>query len=379
MEKFSAYRDPGTGIQPFLTPVPPSGSNVLATLLLPFKYAIAAVRTLLVLVLLAVYTVDVLGICAILHPIAPIHRVVTGLLTSLLTRSALFIIGLTWIPVERVSRKRGRGKPVANAWYPKAGDVIVSNWVSWIELLWLACRYNPIFVLPVFDPLTVTTPTPGRDGIVTHTPGRRTGTGSANIASTRQASPQGTFRGFRVSSLLEMILLTGRVPPYDSAATTPCMKFDDIQKQADRPIVVFPESTTSNGRGLLRFSNVFPKEQVPTKKFGVFIMCVRYDPPTDFTPTLSCPIPSSFNPLGHLFALTTSLTPLSISIRLLEPADSISSQLFMVSEVVPDAANEDVFVSSCAALIAQLGKMKRTGLGWEDKASFFEFYRARKY
>lgn len=135
--------------------------------------------------------------------------------------------------------------------------------------------YNPIFVLPVFDPLTVTTPTPGRDGIVSHTPGRRTGTGSANITSTRQASPQGTFRGFRVSSLLEMILLTGRVPPYGSAATTPCMKFDDIQKQADRPIVVFPESTTSNGRGLLRFSNVFPNEQVPTKKFGVFIMCVR--------------------------------------------------------------------------------------------------------
>ncbi|KAF4574875.1 hypothetical protein EYR40_005387 [Pleurotus pulmonarius] len=378
MEKFSAYRDPGTGIQPFLTPVPPAGSNLLATLLLPLRYAIAAVRTLLVLVLLAVYTVDVLGICAVLRPIAPIHRAITGLLTSLLARSALFIMGLTWIPVERVSRKRGRGKPVANAWSPKAGDVIVSNWVSWIELLWLAFRFNPIFVLPVFDSINVTTPTPGRDGIVSHTPGRRTGTGSANITSTRQASPLGTFRGFRITSLLEMIFLTGRVPPY-GATTTSCLKFDDIQKQADRPIVVLPEATTSNGRGLLRFSNIFPNEQVPTKKFGVFIMCVRYDPPTDFTPTLSRPISSSFNPLGHLFALTTSFAPLSISIRLLEPADSISSQLFMVSEVVPDASKEDVFVSSCAALIAQLGKMKRTGLGWEDKASFFEFYQARKY
>ena len=110
-----------------------------------------------------------------------------------------------------------------------------------------------------------------------------------------------------------------------------------------------------------------------------FTKASRYDPPTDFIPTLARPIPSSFNPLGHLFALTTSFAPLSISIRLLEPADSISSQLFMVSEVVPDASKEDVFVSSCAALIAQLGKMKRTGLGWEDKASFFEFYQARKY
>lgn len=26
------------------------------------------------------------------------------------------------------------------AWTPKAGDVIVSNWASWIEILWLAFR-----------------------------------------------------------------------------------------------------------------------------------------------------------------------------------------------------------------------------------------------
>ena len=31
-----------------------------------------------------------------------------------------------------------RGLNVVEKWKPKAGDLIVSNWASWIEILWLA-------------------------------------------------------------------------------------------------------------------------------------------------------------------------------------------------------------------------------------------------
>jgi len=47
----------------------------------------------------------------------------------------------------------------------------------------------------------------------------------------------------------------------------------------------------------------------------------------------------------------------------------------MPSDVLPNGSDGgDVLTEASATLIAQVGKMKRIGLGWEDKASFLEFY-----
>jgi len=47
----------------------------------------------------------------------------------------------------------------------------------------------------------------------------------------------------------------------------------------------------------------------------------------------------------------------------------------MLSNVLPNGLGEgDTLAEVSATLIAQVGKMKRTGLGWEDKAAFLEFY-----
>lgn len=101
----------------------------------------------------------------------------------------------------------------------------------------------------------------------------------------------------------------------------------------------------------------------------------RYDPPTVLSPTMTRSIPStSFNPIAHLFTITTSISLPAISIRLLAPSDSPSNQLFVASEVITEFAGEDQLTEACAVLIAQIGKMKRTGMGWEDKASFLDFY-----
>ena len=104
----------------------------------------------------------------------------------------------------------------------------------------------------------------------------------------------------------------------------------------------------------------------------------RYDPPTTFSPTLSHSIPSStLNPLAHIFTLTTSFTPQTVSIRLLAPSESPSSGAFLESEFHSGGAT-DVLSEACAALISKIGKMKRVGLGWEDKAAFLDFYRGKK-
>ncbi|ESK97655.1 vacuolar protein sorting protein vps66 [Moniliophthora roreri MCA 2997] len=378
MEKYSAYRDPGTGIQPFLTPVPPPkpGSDFLYLVWAPIGYVIGAIRTVLVLGLTLVYVLLVHGVLSVFCVLPPAHRFATRIVTALLCRVVLFLAGFVWIPVEIISRKRGRGNTVSQQWTPAAGDIIVSNWTSWVELLWLAFRFNPIFVMPIPEssvpnaPSTPSTP-------ITHTPGRRMGTGSANIASNaRTVAPQIPIVGFYPVSLLTAIRNTALVPPFPSLKNHRPQSLDDIRKNADRPLVVFPECTTSNGRGLLRFADVF-KRSAPVTGHNIFLMSVRYDPPTTFSLTASHSIPpTALNPLHHLFSLTFSITPSPISIRLLSPSESPSSPLFMASEVIPGA--QDSLTEACSVLIAQTGKLKRMSLGWEDKSKFLDFYRGKR-
>ena len=113
-----------------------------------------------------------------------------------------------------------------------------------------------------------------------------------------------------------------------------------------------------------------PSSQTPAYRFH------RHDLPTIFTPSISHSIPSNvLNPVPHLFTLASTLTPLTVLIRLLAPSESPSSGSFMLSSILPNGADGgDTLAEVSAALIAQVGKMKRTGLGWEDKASFLEFY-----
>lgn len=140
----------------------------------------------------------------------------------------------------------------------------------------ISYRFDPIFVIPVSKnvviPQAVQSSAP-----ITHTPGRRTGTGSANISSTNRApSTKVPILGFRQVTLLSILRFTGNVPP-SSDHESGWSSLEDIRIKADRPLVVFPECTTSNGRGMLRFADVFAHLSVPVKKFQVFVMCVRYD------------------------------------------------------------------------------------------------------
>ncbi|KAJ3511923.1 hypothetical protein NLJ89_g3822 [Agrocybe chaxingu] len=379
MEKFSAYRDLGTGIQPFLTPVPPVGSEFLGKLTLPIRYVLGTIRTASILVLTAVYLVVVRGACLALLPIPPLYRFVEYLLTFLLGRSVLFILGFVWISPEQFNRKRGKGPKLAESWDPKTGDIIVSNWASWIEVLWLAIRFNPIFVIPVPESVPEHPERSRSSTPITPTPGRRTGTGSASIQTTNRAAvTRIAIRGFQQASVLKMIWITGHTPSFgNNLSRSPAFSLEEIRKKSAKPIVVFPECTTSNGRGLLRFADVF-RQNVPVKGYQVFVMCVRYDPPTAVAPSLTYSVPAkTLGPLSHLFTLAASLSAPQITIRLLAPSESPGSQLFISSEILSDYAGEDALSETCASLIAQMGKLKRTGMGWEEKSNFLEFYRSK--
>jgi hypothetical protein len=130
-----------------------------------------------------------------------------------------------------------------------------------------------VFALPVANAPTVLSSAKGASPI-SYTPGRKTGTGSAAISSvSRISSSPEVVRGFRQVSLLEMISSTGNTPSAISSA--PVRSLDDIRHSARCPVVVFPECTTSNGRGLLRFADAFDGASVPVKGYNIYLMCVR--------------------------------------------------------------------------------------------------------
>jgi hypothetical protein len=67
-----------------------------------------------------------------------------------------------------------------------------------------------------------------------------------------------------------------------------------------------------------------------------------------------------------------------MSARLLVPSESPSSGAFLASDVLGAGGSGSVTLEeACAVLIAGLGRMKRTGYGWEEKESFLEFYEGK--
>jgi len=146
--------------------------------------------------------------------------------------------------------------------------------------------------------------------------------------------------------------------------------------------VIFPECTTSNGRALLRFADVFghkgPRERIqrlrdvrslrransPLSNSHALDLAKR---PISITPEPS-PAPPRYQ---HI-----SLPHAAQSIHLLPPSESPSSPSFIVSDVLnattttPINVDLDSLKEVWEVLIANLGKTKRTLLTWEEKVFF---------
>lgn len=141
--------------------------------------------------------------------------------------------------------------------------------------MFLKLRFNPIFLFPAVND-TPATAAVSSSPITNRTTGRKTGTGSANVtAPNRAATIRVPIVGYHQVSLLSAIRFTGLLPPIPQLGSSSPRSLDDIRSKADRPLVIFPECTTSNGRALLRFAECFPAQAVPVKGWKTFIMCVR--------------------------------------------------------------------------------------------------------
>lgn len=171
-----------------------------------------------------------------------------------------------------------------------------------------------------------------------------------------------------------------------------------LSKYQERVIVVFPECTTSNGRGILPFS---PSLLTAPPKTKVFPVHLRYTPPD-----ITTPLPNSF--LTFLWNLcrkpshciririaeavfNTSLAQQSVSSG--KPStyktnyfdsltdDTASSAETLVGDELegPSTKEEKAFLEKIGVALARLGQVKRVALGVKEKQDFVDSWtRARR-
>lgn len=281
---------------------------------------------------------------------------------------------------------------------PRRGDLIITNYTSYIDTLYLAYRYNPTFLLPVFAPLeqaplSETTRT-----------GRHTGTGSANIATAPVAQP--AFLGYLPITLLALLGRTGDLPPtFDVIPTSAYKTLKAARRAEKRPVVLLAEGTTSNGRAVLKlpegvldegdiggddegivwlkfFRSVHPFRDASLSMSDCDSYC-RHTPASASASSATSPLPLSYS---HLFSMLSA--PLrSVHVRTLHPAHSPSSPSFLPSEIlsgVPggyDGVGKDgrgAWREAIAVTLAELGRVRRVrGMGWVEKSAFLEYYNKR--
>ncbi|KAM0756237.1 hypothetical protein T439DRAFT_320935 [Meredithblackwellia eburnea MCA 4105] len=337
MEKFSKWRDPATGIAPFLIPLPASTTTIplpLTLIGLPFVCVFAGLRTLLAVILLLVHwlLVEVLFKICLVAP--PLFSALTRAASAVFVRAVLFLLGFSWITVEDVSLKRTSRSQATIAFAPGPGDIIIGNSSSEIELLYLAFRFNATFLLPV-----------------------------SSKGSKASADSPAKITSWRRSSLLTALRRCGSLPERSEKGES----FEDAVRKARGPLVVFPECTTSNNRALLKPASV-QESRIPGKPLKVFLLSFRYELPTLLCSTSTLSIPSPFDPFVHFFKLSLTPIPRKLVIRRLHSAESPK-----LTTALRHAEWE-----GAVETLAVAGRWKRTGLDWEAKQAFLEYREKRK-
>ncbi|GAB7349768.1 hypothetical protein MBLNU459_g0493t1 [Dothideomycetes sp. NU459] len=334
MEKYSQFRDRGSGIAPFF-PIPTQPSGVA----LPVHLFLFVTRVAIVVPFALLYFLLLSWL-----PLGPLVK-----------KAALWVIlgvpGVWWIDLAVDGVKKGslgthRGR------LPHDGSVIASSYTSPLDALYLAAIFDPLFTQSYPDERKVQRISLWRAMFNA-------------IASPESAPPAGT----RLVDVGEL-----------------------VKQHPDRCIAVFPESTATNGRGILPFSPSLLTVPPETK---IFPVSLKYTP-ADVT----TPVPNSY--WAFLWNLCSKPTH-CIRVRIAEPTHNASARTVMAESPrintyetnllddlhprAPAQANaadgdlnesEKRVLDHVAEALARLGRVKRLGLGVEDKAKFVTVWSKRR-
>lgn len=341
MEKYSQYRDRSTGISPFL---PNSSSSALAV---PLALPLFILKLPILLFVGAAY-----------------FLLLQYLPLPLLVRKALLwcllgIPGIWWIDLQIDGVKKGSLYKQHAQRVPQPGSVIASNFTSPIDALYLAAIFDPIF--------TVSYP---------HT------------------------RLVQQISLLGAILRALSFPSESPSDPSKLVSLKVVQKKyPKRVIVVFPECTTTNGKGILPFSPSLLSADEGTKIFPISLRHSDGD--------MMTPLPGWSHGFRFLWCLCGRVTSY-IRVRIAQaevvaPSSKTTGEYHSggmkesmtsgwvvdVVELSSSSSDEcntaDKFTPSEKALLdkvsealARLGRVKRVGLTVREKVEFIEAWRRGK-
>jgi len=149
MEKFSKWRDPSSGIHPFLPPKSNISNDISWVYILKWYFF----GPLLVLIRLPFICVAFSWLSIMMFLLSHIklsplvNRFLVRYVQILGCRTLLFLLGFYWIPVL-FYRHSSHTSSIDKI---KGGDLIICNHTSYIDVLYLAFRFSPIFVTVAND------------------------------------------------------------------------------------------------------------------------------------------------------------------------------------------------------------------------------------
>jgi len=342
MEKYSQFRDRGSGIAPFF-PVSSEPAGIylpvhifLFFFKLPFLFTISATYFLFLQ----------------WFPLG-----------SLLKKAILWMIlgipGIWWIDLQIDGVKKGSLAKKHEGKVPLPSNVIASSFTSPIDSLYHAAIFDPIF--------------------------------TASYPHTRQVEHISLF-----TAMLRALLKPKEFPSRGAKMTD--LKIL-LEEHPNRVIVVFPECTTTNGRGILPFSPSLLTTPPGTK---IFPISLRYAPPD-----ITTPVPGQYwSFIWNLLSQPTHCIRVRIAevvyntSRPTEPS-SVEKKDKFLTNILDTLAEDSAMTSSTDTLtslgdlsdvnaeerrildkvgeaLARLGRVKRVGLTVKDKSAFVEAWSKRK-
>ncbi|ORX49387.1 hypothetical protein DM01DRAFT_1385086 [Hesseltinella vesiculosa] len=344
MEKYSRWRDPGTGIQPFLPPVAPRmETSVVGTVANIVHYVFGPVQGLikimLVLVMSLLYFVSVNLLGSLLMPVPPLQKIWQRAWSFVCLRLILFFAGFMLIRTETTTVRRGRAKGAKKSQFQvKPGDIIVANWTSYVDVIYLAFRFNPTFT---------------------------------------QAIP--SVNMVRVLSFWQAIRACVYPPPLTPedagiSSDDPCLvSLKQLQQSQDRPIVVFPEATTTNGRALLKFASpLFEDFKVNDHHGGFHVMAFKYDYHY-MSPTYTVG-----NQLIHLMCLCAQFSN-TLRVKFLDDMDApcAGSNNMNTNDLAQLAGATDLVGGLLGLSLGNMARLRKTNMDVSSKREFMDYYYSR--
>ncbi|KAI1325317.1 hypothetical protein F5Y16DRAFT_378124 [Xylariaceae sp. FL0255] len=333
MEKYSQFRDRGSGISPFLPTSNPSSllSTLLGTGFLLFRLPLLLSYSALYFLILD-------------------HLPLPQFARKILLWTLLGIPWILWADLQLDGVKRGSLAAQTQKNHnklPSERAIIAAQFTSPVDAVYLAAVFDPIFVL--------------------------------SFPGTRKVQRVSLFRAMTQALASPSSSLT--IPHPLQLTTLRAL----VEANPHRVIAVFPEMTTTNGKGILPFS---PSLLSAPAHATIFPVSLRYTP-ADIT----TPVPGAWG--AFLWNLLSQPTH-SLRVRIAEGVANTTADVNGVdAEKVVDESDEDSeedgtedeenftpeekrLLDHVGDTLARLARNKRVGLRLKDKAAFVEAWSKKR-